>query len=288
MKPEALANYKCKCGENPLWNPREKRIYWTDIETGRMFRQDAKTLAHEQFYTGSRVGGFTFQADGNMLAFRDKGNIAILNIKDASVVKTIIDAIPGEEEGRFNDVIADPEGRVYCGTLTDTGKPGRLFRLDTNGKITKLLDGIGCANGMGFTPDLKRMYFTDSGAFKIYIFDYDRKTGALTNQRTFVEGKKEDGFPDGMTVDADGDVWSTRWDGHCIIHYGPDGKEKGRVKFPTKKVSSCVFGGEDYKDVYVTTAGGEDTKQNGDAAGTLYRFKPGVKGVPEFLSRVGI
>jgi len=286
MQRDSIADYSCKCGENPLWNPFDKAMYWTDIETGRLFRYFPASGKHEQIYSGFRVGGFTFQADGSLVLFRDMGNIVVW--KDGKVLRTIHDSIRGEEAGRFNDVIADPEGRIFCGTLTDTGRPGRLFRLDRDGSLTQILDGVGCSNGMGFTPDLKRFYFTDSGAYTITVFDYDRKTGGLTNRRPWVQGKKEDGFPDGMTVDANGDVWSTRWDGYCVIQYSPEGVEKNRIVFPTKKVSSCVFGGEDYTDMYLTTAGGEDKKANGFEAGVLYRVKPGVKGVPEFLSKIGI
>jgi D-xylonolactonase len=91
-----------------------------------------------------------------------------------------------------------------------------------------------------------------------------------------------------MTVDAAGDVWSTRWDGWMMVRYSPDGREKQRVTFPCKKVSSCAFGGEDYSDLYVTTAGGDKREENGPTAGALYRCRPGVKGVPEFFSRIGV
>ena len=286
MARVSIADFGCKCGENPLWNPFDKSIYWTDIETGRLFRHTPATGRSEQIYSGFRVGGFTFQADGSLVLFRDLGNIVVW--KDGKVLRTIIDSIPGEEDGRFNDVIADPEGRIFAGTLTDTGRPGRLFRLDRDGKLTQILDGQSCPNGMGFTPDLKQLYYTDAGAFTIYKFDYERATGNVTNFRPWVHGKKEDGYPDGMTVDANGDVWSARWDGYTLIQYGPDGVEKSRVGFPTKKVSSCVCGGDEYSDMYVTTAGGEDRKVNGGQAGTLYAFKPGVKGVAEFYSKIGI
>lgn len=285
MKLERLADYACKCGENPLWNPVDGRMYWSDIETGRLFWYDPKTKKHEQFYWGLRVGGFTFQPDGSLLCFRDKGNIAIVNTA-GKVTRTLVESIPSEKHGRFNDVIADPEGRVFCGTLMENGTKGRLFRLDRNGKLTKVVDGVGCSNGMGFTPDLKQMYFTDSMAFTIDLFDYNRKTGALTNRRPWVKGKKADGYPDGMTVDAKGNVWSTRWGGSCVIKYNPAGKEIGRIKFPTKLVSSCVFGGKDYKDLYLTTAGGDRKHVNGEPAGSLYRVKPGAKGVPEYFSRI--
>jgi D-xylonolactonase len=121
---------------------------------------------------------------------------------------------------------------------------------------------------------------------KIYLFDYDQATGAITNQRIFVDSGDEVGVPDGMTVDAGGNIWSARWDGYSLTQYAPDGSELQRIKFPTKKVSSVIFGGADYKDMYVTTAGGHDKNENGATAGALYRLRLGIQGLPEFPSRI--
>jgi D-xylono/L-arabinono-1,4-lactonase len=139
---------------------------------------------------------------------------------------------------------------------------------------------------MGLTPDHKQMYYTDSMVKKIYLFDYDQATGNITNQRVFVDSSDEEGVPDGMTVDAAGNVWSARWDGYRLTQYAPDGTELQRVSFPTKKVSSIIFGGPDYTDMYVTTAGGHDKQENGGTAGALYRVRMGIQGLPEYPSRI--
>jgi D-xylonolactonase len=201
-------------------------------------------------------------------------------------LETIIEEIPDERETRFNDVFADPEGRVYCGTMPTKDRLGRLYRLDPDRKLTLLLEGITCSNGMGFTLDRKQLYYTDSMVKKIYLFDYDQATGNITNQRIFVDTSDQEGVPDGMTVDADGNVWSARWDGYRLTQYVPDGSELRRVMFPAKKVSSVIFGGADYRDMYVTTAGGNDKHENGATAGALYRLRLGVQGSPEFPSRI--
>jgi D-xylonolactonase len=131
------------------------------------------------------------------------------------------------------------------------------------------------------------MYFTDTRKQSIDIFDYDRKSGELSNRRVFVrvEGKGE-GRPDGMTVDAEGCVWSARWDGGCVVRYDPEGAEMARIRLPTRKVSSVTFGGDEYTEMYITTAGGRDRAANGEKAGALFRVATDVKGVPEFVSRV--
>jgi len=285
MQPELIADYQCKVGEGPMWHPLEKCVYWVDIPTGRMFRYDPATQDHRLFFEGPHIGGFTVQADGALLLFLEKGAIAILR---NGALQYILDEIPAERETRFNDVIADPAGRVFCGTMPAPDHPGSLYRLDTDGSIRQVLGDIGISNGMGFTPAEKQMYYTDSPTHNIYLFDYEAKTGELSNQRVFVSTGDNDGIPDGMTVDAEGFVWSARWDGSSLVRYAPDGSQDRRVWFPARKVSSVVFGGEDMTDMYVTTAGGEDKDGEGPGAGCLYRINLGIKGKPEYLSRVRI
>lgn len=284
MELELIADYECVTGEGPLWHPQEECLYWVDIPKGRLFRYDPSRGHHEEVFSGAgQIGGFTFQDDGAILLFMERGAIKLLR---EGKLETIIDEIPDERETRFNDVFADPEGRVYCGTMPTKDRLGRLYRLDPDRTLTLLLEGISCSNGMGLTPDRKQLYYTDSMVKKIYLFDYDQATGALSNQRIFVDSSNEEGVPDGMTVDADGNVWSARWDGYRLTQYAPDGRELQRITFPTKKVSSVIFGGSDYKDMYVTTAGGDNKDENGATAGALYRLRLGIQGVPEFPSRI--
>ena len=289
MEPEMIVDYECEVGEGPLWHPTEKRLYWADIPRGRLFRYDPATGEHEQFYDGDVVGGFTIQEDGGLLLFMEKGAVAVLRDGEPSY---IIDELLGEGENRFNDVFADPAGRVFCGTMPSDDKRGSerlgtLYRLDTDGTITPLLRNLGISNGMGLTPDRRRMYFTDSIDRKIYLFDYDVDSGGISNRRVFVDTAAEEGIPDGMTVDSQGFVWSARWDGSALIRYTPTGHEERRIHFPAKKVSSAIFGGEDYRDIYVTTAGGNNRGEEGESAGALFRIKSGIEGVPEFQSRIG-
>jgi D-xylono/L-arabinono-1,4-lactonase len=285
MQPEMIADYGCVTGEGPMWHPMEQRVYWVDIPTGRMFRYDPATGRHEQFYQGDVVGGYTIQADGALLLFMERGAVRIW--RDGTLT-TVIDEIPEERETRFNDVFTDTEGRVFCGTMSTRERLGRLYRLDIDGSIHVILDGVGCSNGMGFTPDRRNLYFTDTFKREIYLFDYDAATGAITNQRLFARTPEGEGVPDGMTVDAEGYVWSARWDGGHLFRFSPEGKEVLRIPFPAKKVSCVTFGGPDYTDMYVTTAGGHAKDTDGEGAGALYRVNLGIRGVPEYLSRVSL
>lgn len=285
MQPELIADYNCIVGEGPLWHPAERCVYWVDIPQGRIFRYDPASGEHSQIFEGPQVGGFTIQADGSLLLFMERG--AVASLRDGRL-EYHIEQIEAERETRFNDVIADPAGRVFCGTMPAPDHPGSLYRLDTDGSLTQVLSGIGISNGMGFTPDAKRMYYTDSPTHNIYIFDYDADTGELSNQRVFINTGESDGIPDGMTVDADGYVWSARWDGSSLVRYSPSGAQERRIWFPARKVSSVAFGGGDYTDMYITTAGGQDKTAEGPGAGCLYKLNLGIAGKPEYLSRIGL
>jgi D-xylonolactonase len=133
------------------------------------------------------------------------------------------------------------------------------------------------------------MYYTDSEARCIYLFDYDEETGALTNQRVWLQTPEGAGVPDGMTVDSEGYVWSARWNGSALYRYTPDGFEERKIEFPARKVSSVAFGGDDMSDLYITTALMDGAKaEEGAGAGALFRSRLGVRGLPEFFSRVRI
>jgi D-xylonolactonase len=191
---------------------------------------------------------------------------------------------------RFNDVQVDPEGRVFATVMPTNaeGNDGKVLRIDPDLTVTTVISGTGIPNGMGFTQDLGGMYFTDSTARTIYRFDYDRASGALSNQRVFLKTGSDISQPDGLTTDEEGGVWSARWDGSALYRYRPDGSQAERIPFPTKKVSCPAFGGPDLTDLYVTTAGGHDKAENGATAGSLFRLRTSVRGVPDYVSRLGL
>lgn len=283
MQPRVIPGYGCKLGEGPLWNPEEELLYWCDIEAGRVFNYDPNIDETEIVLDNGIVGGFTFQTNGSLLLFMEGG--AVKEWDDS--FKTIIEGLPAEANSRFNDVVAGPEGRVYCGTMPTDDRGGRLYRLDTDGKITELLDDLAVPNGMGFSPDEQTLYFVESFKSTVYAFDYDPATGELLNQRVFVETKEERDFPDGLTVDADGHVWVARWDGGYVTRYTPDGTEERRVQFPASKVTSLAFGGPEYEDLYVTSAGeSEEWETTSEYAGAVFHINLETRGKPPFYSDI--
>ena len=292
MEPQIVADYRNYTGEGPLWHDGEGRLYWVDIPNGKIFWYDPVTGEHDLHFEGPVLGGFTIQEDGELLLFLERGGIALLR---GGELDYLIDSLPGEEENRFNDVFTDSGGRVFCGTMpTDSSLPaeqgkrlGSLYRLDTDGSITKILDGTGISNGMGLTPDRKGLYYTDSLDHAITIFDYDHATGGVSNRRTFTETGDE-AFPDGMTVDSEGYVWSASAGGGALRRFAPDGSEERSIPFPARLVSSVTFGGADLTDIFVTTIGGNNRDEDGPGAGALFRLNLGVKGVPEFRSKISV
>ena len=295
MEPEIVADYACETGEGPLWHTGERRLYWADIPKGRLFCYDPATGTHAQIYEGEPVGGFTVQADGALLLFLTQGAVRTWR-HGVGFEQTIMPDIEAERASRYNDAVADPRGRVFAGTMPpDRDHPSRLYRFNTKGVPTLLFDDLGLSNGMGFSPDQTRFYHTDTRkGYAIHVFDFDGATGELSNRRRFAHVADADveteGRPDGLTVDAEGRVWSARFGGGCLVCYDPDGTEVDRVPLPgARNVTSVAFGGENLADLYVTTAGGGDREKNGENAGALFRLRiPSVRGLPEFVSRVGL
>ena len=285
IEPKIIVDSQHHNAGCPLWHPQQQCLYWTDIPEGKLFRYYPKTDIYSEIYYGEPVGGLTLQVDGSLLLFKTKGTIERW---EEGKITTIVEEIPAEKHTRFNDAIADPMGRVFSGTMATEEDKGRLYRIDTDGSIHVILEELLVPNGMGFSPDLKYFYFTDSDTHTIYRFDYDQETGNISNQQNHIITPKGEGVPDGMTVDAEGYIWSARWDGSSLYRYAPDGTEVLRIPFPALKVTSMTFGGSDYSELYVSTAGGNERSQEGAGAGAIFHLQVGVKGVPEYTSRIFI
>jgi D-xylonolactonase len=203
----------------------------------------------------------------------------------------------GEIDGRpikLNDITVGPDGSLYGGSgHLDSCT---LFRFKPDGTAEIIDDGIELCNGMGFSPDLRTFYSTDTPKHEIYKWDHNLVTGEISNKKIFTTIPVDLGIPDGMTVDAEGFVWSAIWYGGMVVRFDPDGKEERRVEFPAAQTSSAMFGGKDLNELYVTTAtfgtgdpqptGWEPPNFNLDSyrGGDLYRVKLDIEGKPEFIT----
>jgi D-xylono/L-arabinono-1,4-lactonase len=243
---EKIADPRAVVGEGTVWDGKTKTLYWTDIHTGRVFAYDPVSSENRQIHQGVNVGGLRVNRGGG-LAFGTWEGVQLWR-SDAENVW-----LHRAPELQFNDVTAGPDGSFYAGSyLLD--RPGVLYRYFPNGLVEVVAEGLGISNGMGFSPDLRTFYHTDSTAREIYAYDYNPTTHRLGRRRSFAKIGNDLGVPDGMTVDAAGFVWSANWAGGCVIRFDPDGKEERRIAFPATQTSAVAFGGPDLTDLYVSTA----------------------------------
>ena len=285
---DLVAIVGCEIGESPLWDESRGALLFLDIAGGAVFLYDPGLAACSRVVQTRTTGALTIQRDGSLLLFQD-GRIAELDMDGR--LREVADGICPDNE-RFNDAIADPEGRVFAGVI---GGNGNLVRFDVDGTMTVIPDGIGIPNGMGFTPDLTGMYFTDSARRSIYFFDYDRKTGNLANRRVFAEIPIEQGVPDGMAVDCEGFVWTAVWFGSRVKRYAPDGRLDREIALPVTQTSAVAFGGPELANLYVTSAafGSGDSllppgyDLSAPRGGDLYCIRnTGVRGIVPFRSDI--
>ena len=199
----------------------------------------------------------------------------------------------------INDLVAGPGGRVYAGTAywgeESLEKEGKLYRFDPDGTVTILDEGFELANGMGFSPDNRTFYCTDSTRRIIYAYDVAPDTGDLSKRREWVRVPDSEGLPDGLTVDAEGGVWSAQWYGSQVVRYAPSGSVLQRYPVPAKQVSSVMFGGSELDELFITTAAENWESRymppnydprSGHIGGPLYRVLPGLQGKREYIANL--
>jgi len=286
---EQMARENALVGEGPVWDPIRQILYWTDIQGGRFWEFDPATGENRQLHDGVFVAGVAVNKQGGLAVGTWEG--VMLWRSDDDFVWLHQGLYEGNEV-KLNDVIAGPDGSLYGGT--GHLPSNNLYRFRPGGEIEILEEDLALCNGMGFSPDLRTFYFTDSPTRTISQYDYDESTGALSRRRDFARVSDVDGIPDGMTVDGEGFVWSAVWGGGAVIRFDPDGKEERRVRFPATQTSSAMFGGPDLSDLYVTTAsfGSDDSEPSGyeppgydfsaHRGGELYRVRLDIQGKPEF------
>ena len=184
-----------------------------------------------------------------------------------------------------NDLGVHPSGQVVISTADsrESSPTGGLFGL-WDREIHYLDGGYVVGNGPAFSPDGSTIYVADSPRGVIYAYDFDLRGLSVANRRVFASVPSSCGFPDGLATDAEGGVWSARWGGACVVRYTPDGREDFRLVVPAQLVTSCAFGGEDLKTLYITTAQLEST--DGDLGGHLFCAEAEVKGILPGLGRI--
>lgn len=270
-------------GEGPLWHPLAKSLYVTDIHRGALHVFDADLNELRRDELGRVTSAMTWQEDGSLLLFQDQGRISRWWPEGHEV---LVESLPGAEHTRFNDVIADPRGRVLCGTEPGGGQPGRLYSIGRDLRPRVLLDEVQEPNGMGFSPDHAQLYFTDSVEQVIWRYPYDADSGSLGKRVEFFR-TRDDNLPDGLTVDVDGNVWTALWNGGAVLCLAPDGSLLRRIDLPARRTTSLTFGGEDFDRLFVTSA-----RDHGEGAplvhdGAAFALDECGRGREEFPSNLG-
>jgi len=283
------------CGEGPIWDIEGNQLYWTDCSGLKFFRYDWSARKHERLADGFEINAFALNRPGGFVVANHSGVWLWDGADGRRLICSEVDGSPCH----LNDCVADPAGRLLSGSWfydpTQEYPLGKLFSIETNGRGRILDEGFQLSNGLGFSPDSRTLYFTDSTARTIFAYDYDASSGDARHRRVFVQVPKTEGLPDGLTVDGEGFVWSAQWYGSSIVRYDPDGKVERRIATPAKQTSSLAFGGAELTDIFITSAGRPEPMpvmppgydpNSGCIGGALYHVNLGIPGKAEFRTNL--
>ncbi|MFD5796366.1 SMP-30/gluconolactonase/LRE family protein [Streptomyces diastatochromogenes] len=236
-------------GEGPTWDPATGRLIWLDILGMRVHTYDPSSGRRRSRTTEQHVGAAKPRAGGGLvLNLRD--GVALLD-PDDTFRWLHHEPVPGR---RANDAAVAPDGALWAGTMRydEAAGGGTLTRLTGDGDVRVALPDVTVSNGIGWSPDGRQMYYADTPTRRVDVFDHDAE--GIRNRRTLTEIEEGAGFPDGLTVDAEGCVWVALWDGGAIRRYTPSGDLDRVITLPTPRTTACAFGGPDLTDLYITTA----------------------------------
>jgi len=289
---EPVGDVTAVLGEGPYWRPEDEALLWVDVARGllhmtRVQLGETTTIELDPVSAAfPAVGGGIVTAGGHRLTLR------ATRPGEGWAGRTIAEA-PARDGVRFNDASVDPAGRVWVGSMDVKEKDplGTLYRLDTGGTLTPVVKGATVSNGIGWSPDGTRMYYNDSPLRRIDMFDYDQATGEAFGGRMFADLSGADGFPDGLTVDADGYVWVAMFAGGALRRFTPAGHQDAVLPLPVSQPTSCAFGGPGMADLFVTTAYRDLSEAQRAAqplAGRLLRLRPGPIGLPSSATQAVI
>lgn len=266
-------------GEGPWWSVREQSLWRVDILGQTVHSWSPDSGRARKWEVGADVG-FVVPATEGRVVLGLRQSISLLELDSGTEVQLV--ETPGAGSSRFNDGKTDRRGRIWAGTIVDDQdiRDGTFGHVSNNG-FNVHVDGMGISNGLGWSPDSTTMYLTDSAVRTIWAFDFDVEGASLSNRRVFAVDT--DCEPDGLTVDAEGGVWSAKWNGGRVVRYSPDGAISEVIQTPVSRPTSCAFGGSDLDILYVTSAsvGLDDEERSSTPAGAVLAIMPGVRGLAE-------
>jgi sugar lactone lactonase YvrE len=272
-------------GEGARWDAHRGELLRVDILAGRVYRDrvdaDGDLLPVGTYQVPGTVGAVTpVQGDDGWLLAAGRG---FVYLGPDGWLRSLAEVAPAGT--RMNDGACDPQGRFWAGTLADDHHAGggALYRLDWTGRTELILDGLTISNGLGWSPDGATMYLVDSGPGVIHAFAFDADHGTISDERVLVTVAEQVGAPDGMTVDAAGDLWVAVYGGGQVHRYSPDGALRQVLNVPARQTTSCAFAGPGLSRLYVTTATEawtDEQRRAEPAAGLMYRFDTDATGRP--------
>lgn len=276
-------------GEGPLWVEREEALYWVDIKKMQLHRYGLADGEQRSWQFDSPLSALAPRAGGGFIGTFREG-FATIDLRGGEARVQPLGGPEADQPGnRFNDGKVDALGNFWAGSMDDSeARPsGVLYRLDGDLHWQPADDGYVITNGPAFSPDGRTLYHNDTLERVVYAFDLD-ESGRLRNKRVFLQLPETSGYPDGLTVDAEGCIWQCHWSGWGITRFSPDGEAIGRIELPVANVTSCTFAGPQLDTLFITTArkGLSETElAEQPLAGGLFRCSPGVRGLPQPLFR---
>ena len=272
---EPVGNFRCQWGEGPIW--WQEALYFVDIEGHRVHRYDPADGSEKSWDVGQRVGTVVPRESGGLVIAGDHGLLFL--DEETGHLTAIADPEADKPDNRFNDGKCSPDGRFFAGTISLVKKTGdaRLYRLDPDLTFHEAFGPVTNSNGIVWSADGKTVYYIDTPRKEVLAFDYE--DGHLRNLRSVVSTAHLDASPDGMTLDAEGNLWIAFCHGGCVVSFDPaTGEELRRIELPCLETTACAFGGPDLADLYVTTGIHKSVVE--EQAGRLFVIRGlGVKGL---------
>ena len=286
-KADPIVQQGACLGEGSLWHPQTQRLFWVDIMGQTVFIFDPKSGENRGINVGADVGTVVSRKSGGVM-LGVKGGFARLD-RETEAIEEIAMVEIDLPNNRFNDGKCDPAGRFWAGSMAyDFAEgAGSLYCMDRNLSVRKVLSNVSISNGLVWTADQAVFYYIDSLTFQIAAFDYDVATGEIANRRVVVELPEDVGFLDGMSIDANGNLWVAIYRAGQVRCWDPaTGELLDTVEAPgAKLITSCAFGGPKLNELYITSASNgltEQDKEEQPLAGSLFRAELDVAGVPAF------